>query len=159
LIHQGESQHVSKIIRPLVRAARSAAVGHLSQAQILIGQTAGFTGPVGAGVKETTDGAKLYIDAVNAKGGVNGEKIEVSRSTTSSSPSSRRERPQAGRRAERARAVPQPRHAAHEAIIPWLDKHGVPLIGPSTGAMVLHQPLRSTCSTCAPPTSAKPKRR
>ena len=48
-----------------------------AQAQLVIGQTAGFTGPVGAGVKETTDGAKLYIDAVNAKGGVNGQKIEL----------------------------------------------------------------------------------
>jgi branched-chain amino acid transport system substrate-binding protein len=39
-----------------------------AQAQILIGQTAGFSGPVAAGVKETTDGARLYIDAVNAPG-------------------------------------------------------------------------------------------
>jgi len=54
-----------------------AALSHASQAQILIGQTAGFTGAVGAGVKETTDGAKLYIDTVNASGGVNGQKIEV----------------------------------------------------------------------------------
>jgi branched-chain amino acid transport system substrate-binding protein len=54
-----------------------AAVSHASQAQILIGQTAGFTGPVGAGVKETTDGAKLFIDAINARGGVNGQKIEL----------------------------------------------------------------------------------
>jgi branched-chain amino acid transport system substrate-binding protein len=38
-----------------------------------------------------------------------------------------------------------------EAIIPLLDKNGVPLIGPSTGAMVLHQPVRSMCSMCAPP--------
>ena len=29
-----------------------------------------------------------------------------------------------------------------EAIIPLLDKHGVALVGPSTGAMVLHQPVR-----------------
>jgi ABC-type branched-subunit amino acid transport system substrate-binding protein len=27
-------------------------------------------------------------------------------------------------------------------MIPLLEKHGVPLIGPSTGAMVLHQPVR-----------------
>ena len=54
-----------------------AALGSASQAQILIGQTAGFTGPVGAGVKETTEGTKLYIDAVNAKGGVGGQKIEL----------------------------------------------------------------------------------
>ncbi|HYE39000.1 MAG TPA: amino acid ABC transporter substrate-binding protein, partial [Ramlibacter sp.] len=35
-------------------------------AQIRIGQPSGFTGPVAAGVKENTDGAKLYLDAVNA---------------------------------------------------------------------------------------------
>ena len=45
--------------------------------QILIGQTAGFSGTVAAGVKETTDGARLWIDSVNAKGGVHGQKIEL----------------------------------------------------------------------------------
>lgn len=30
-------------------------------AQILIGQTTGFSGPVAAGVKETADGALLFI--------------------------------------------------------------------------------------------------
>ena len=49
----------------------------ISQAQILIGQTAGFTGPVGVGVTETTAGAKLYIDSINVKGGVIGQKIEL----------------------------------------------------------------------------------
>ena len=53
------------------------AFGGTAQAQLLIGQTAGFTGPVASGVKETTEGAKLYIDSVNAKGGVNGQKIEL----------------------------------------------------------------------------------
>ena len=48
-----------------------------SQAQILIGQTAGFTGPAAVSVKEITPGANLYFDAVNAKGGVNGSKIEL----------------------------------------------------------------------------------
>ena len=38
-----------------------------SYAQFLIGQTAGFSGQVAAGVKKTTDGALLYIDAINAK--------------------------------------------------------------------------------------------
>ena len=48
-----------------------------ANAQLLIGQTAGFSGQVAAGVKETSDGAKLYLDSVNAKGGVNGQKIEM----------------------------------------------------------------------------------
>src|SRR5260221_12259179 len=42
---------------------------------IHIGQTVGFTGPQAGGVKELTDGAKLWINAVNAKGGINGQKI------------------------------------------------------------------------------------
>src|SRR5579862_9225758 len=58
----------------LVSAALLLAVSHAC-ADILIGQTAGFSGPVGAGVKEATDGAKLYLDHVNAEGGVNGEHI------------------------------------------------------------------------------------
>jgi len=37
--------------------------GLAAQAQIWIGQTAGFSGAVAAGVKETTDGAKLYLTA------------------------------------------------------------------------------------------------
>ena len=50
---------------------------HASQAQILLGQTAGFTGVVGADVKETTEGAKLYLDSINAQGGIAGHKIEL----------------------------------------------------------------------------------
>jgi len=46
-------------------------------AQLRIGQPSGFTGAVSAGVKENTEGAKLYLDAVNARGGVNGQKIEL----------------------------------------------------------------------------------
>ena len=48
-----------------------------AQSQNLIGQSAGFTGAVAAGVEETTDGAHLWIDTVNARGGVNGQKIEL----------------------------------------------------------------------------------
>ena len=74
----------------MVLALAASAASH---AQILIGQTAGFTGQVAAGVKETTDGALLYIDAINAKGGVNGQKIELTPWTTSSTPSWRRKTP------------------------------------------------------------------
>ncbi|MBY0412086.1 MAG: ABC transporter substrate-binding protein, partial [Burkholderiaceae bacterium] len=110
---------------------------------IKIGQTAGFSGPVAAGVKETTDGAKLYIDAINAKGGVNGQKIELTSLDDEFEPK---------RAAENARKLIEENNVAAmfltrgtphtEAIIPLLDKHGVALVGPSTGAMVLHQPVR-----------------
>jgi ABC-type branched-subunit amino acid transport system substrate-binding protein len=48
-----------------------------AHADILIGQTADFSGPVAAGVKEAAAGAKLYINHVNANGGVNGEPIVI----------------------------------------------------------------------------------
>ena len=58
-------------------ACLAAGLSGTTTAQIIIGQTAGFTGAVAATVKETTEGAKLYIDSVNSKGGVNGQQIEI----------------------------------------------------------------------------------
>lgn len=121
-----------------------ALAGAASHGQILIGQTAGFSGPVAAGVKETTEGAKLYIDAVNAKGGVAGQKIELISLDDKFEPKLA---------AENARVLIEERNVAAlfltrgtphtEAIIPLLDKDGVPLIAPSTGAMTLHRPVRN----------------
>ncbi|HBH40245.1 MAG TPA: amino acid ABC transporter substrate-binding protein [Curvibacter sp.] len=113
-----------------------------SPAQILIGQTAGFTGIVAAGVNETTDGAKLYIDAVNAKGGINGQKIELISMDDKFDPKLAAENAQK-LIDQNVAALFLNRGTPHtEAIMPLLEKHGVPLIGPSTGAMVLHQPVK-----------------
>jgi ABC-type branched-subunit amino acid transport system substrate-binding protein len=120
-----------------------AAVSHVSHAQLLIGQTAGFTGPVGAGVKETTDGAKLYIDAVNAKGGVNGQKIELISLDDKFEPKLAGENALKLIEQNNVLALFLTRGTPHtEAMLPHLEKYGVPLVGPSTGAMVLHQPVK-----------------
>ncbi|MBI3532737.1 MAG: ABC transporter substrate-binding protein [Burkholderiales bacterium] len=113
------------------------------QAQILIGQTAGFSGPVAAGVKETTDGAKLYIDSINAKGGIGGQKIELISLDDKFDPKLAGENARKLIEEQNVVAMFLNRGTPHtEAILPLLDKHGVPLIGPSTGAMTLHQPVR-----------------
>ena len=120
-----------------------AAASHTGYAQILIGQTAGFTGPVGAGVKETTDGAKLYIDAINARGGVNGQKIELLSLDDKFDPKLAAENARKLIEEQGVVAMFLTRGTPHtQAIIPLLDKYNVPLIGPSTGAMVLHQPVQ-----------------
>jgi branched-chain amino acid transport system substrate-binding protein len=114
-----------------------------AHAQILIGQTAGFTGPVAAGVKETTDGAKLYIDSINAKGGVHGQKIELMSLDDKFDPKLAAENARKLVEEQNVLALFLNRGTPHtEAIIPILDKNGVALIAPSTGAMVLHQPVR-----------------
>ena len=113
------------------------------QAQILIGQTAGFSGAVAAGVKETTDGAKLYINAVNAKGGVNGQKIELLSLDDKFEPKLAAENALILIEEKNVVAMFLTRGTPHtEAILPLLDKNSVPLIGPSTGAMILHQPVK-----------------
>lgn len=120
-----------------------AGISQLSYAQILIGQTAGFSGPVGAGVKETTDGARLYIDATNAKGGVNGQKIDLISLDDKFDTKLALENARNLIEDKGVMAMFLTRGTPHtEAIIPLLEKYNVPLVGPSTGAMVLHQPVR-----------------
>ncbi len=123
--------------------ALAGAFGSATNAQILIGQTAGFTGPVGAGVKETTDGAKLYLDSINAKGGVGGQRIELISLDDKFDPKLAGENARKLIEEQSVVALFLNRGTPHtEAILPWLDKYGVPLIAPSTGAMVLHQPVK-----------------
>ncbi len=115
----------------------------VSQAQILIGQTAGFTGAAAAGVKEITDGAKLYIDAINAKGGIAGQKIELISLDDKFDPKLAAENARKLIEEQNVVALFLNRGTPHsEAIIPLLDKHGIALIAPSTGAMSLHRPVR-----------------
>lgn len=111
-------------------------------AQLRIGQPSGFSGSVAAGVKENTDGAKLYLDAVNARGGINGQKVELISVDDQFDPK---------RTVEVARelitqrgvlALFMNRGTPHsQALLPLLTELKVPLVAPSTGAMVLHDPV------------------
>jgi branched-chain amino acid transport system substrate-binding protein len=113
-----------------------------AMAQIRVGQTAGITGPVAAGVKEVSLGAKLYLDAVNRAGGVAGQTIEVIALDDKFEPALA---------AENARklidqgvvALFLTRGTPHaQALLPLLRQFRLPLIAPSTGAMVLHEPVQ-----------------
>lgn len=111
--------------------------------QVLIGQTAGFSGTVAAGVKETTDGAKLWIDSVNAKGGVHGQKIELVSMDDKFDPKLAVANARVLIEEKNVLALFLVRGTPHsEGIVPLLEQHGLPLVAPSTGAMSLHQPVR-----------------
>lgn len=111
--------------------------------QLVIGQTAGITGIVAAGVKETTEGAKLWLDHINAKGGVNGQKIELVSMDDKFDPKAAGANAKVLIEEKNVLALFLCRGTPHsEAIIPLTEKHGVPLIAPSTGAMVLHNPVK-----------------
>ncbi len=115
----------------------------LAHCQLLIGQTAGFSGTVAAGVKETTEGARLWIDSINARGGVHGQKIELISMDDKFDPKLAAANARVLVEEKNVLALFLVRGTPHsEAIVPLLDQHGLPLVAPSTGAMSLHQPVR-----------------
>src|SRR5688572_2388 len=110
--------------------------------QIVIGQTAGFTGVAEAGVKETSNGAKLWLDHINAKGGVNGQKVELIQLDDAFEPKKAAANAKMLIEEKNVVALFLNRGTPHSlAVVPLLEQHGVALVAPSTGAMALHQPV------------------
>lgn len=113
-----------------------------AQAQLRIGQPSGFTGSAAAGVKENAEGAKLYIDAVNRHGGVHGQPIELITVDDKFDPATTAV---VGRKLvteQHVLALFLNRGTPHaQALLPVLAELHVPLVGPSTGAMALHDPV------------------
>ena len=131
---------------PLLRTSLTALIMSCtvlpSWAQLRIGQPSGFTGSVAAGVKENTEGAQLYFDAVNAKGGINGQKIELISVDDRFDPKVTVEVARDLITQKKVLALFLNRGTPHaQALIPLLAEYKVPLVAPSTGAMVLHAPV------------------
>ncbi len=117
--------------------------GGSARAEILIGQTAGFTGQAEAAVKEISAGARLYLDWVNDHGGVHGQKLTLLQLDDHYDPPRSLANALKLITEQRVLALFLSRGTANvEAILPLLEEHGVPLVAPSSGAMVLHQPVR-----------------
>lgn len=125
-----------------IAALACALAAATAQAQIRIGQTAGFTGQVAAGVKETTAGAKLYFDAVNARGGIGGERVELVSLDDNFDTKLAAQNAQTLASDPKvvalflSRGTPQT-----QAMLPVIEKAQIALVAPSTGAMVLHSPV------------------
>ena len=108
-----------------------------------IGNSGPSSGANSATMLELLAGARLYFDAVNAEGGIKGRKVQLIQMDDNF------EVPRTVRNVEkligeeRVDALLLVRGTPHnEAILPLIDKAGVPLIAPSTGAMVLHKPVK-----------------
>jgi ABC-type branched-subunit amino acid transport system substrate-binding protein len=132
----------------ILRALVTGALGVLAllsapsvRAQILIGQTSAFSGIVADSVKETAAGARLYIDATNARGGIGGQRIDIVTLDDKFDPklagaNARKLAEQGVLALFLSRGTP-----TTEAILPVLAEYKMALVAPSTGAMVLHQPV------------------
>ena len=111
-------------------------------ADIVIGQTTGITGPVASAVKEINQGAHLYLDSVNAEGGVAGQQIVL---TTLDDEN---QAPIAAQNAKKLIDDPKVvalflnRGTPHaQAMLKFLDEGRIVLLAPSTGAVALHNPV------------------
>jgi len=114
-----------------------------AQAQLLIGQTVGISGSAAATVKESMHGAALYIDHINARGGVGGQKVEVLSLDDQFDPKLTLANARTLIEQKDVLALFMTRGTPHtQGLLPLLEQHGVPLVGPSTGAMVLHKPVQ-----------------
>lgn len=131
-----------KLTKPLCAAWLLVLSATLAHAQLRIGQPSGFTGSVAAGVKENTEGAKLYLDAVNKRGGVHGQPIELISVDDQFEPAKTVEVARNLITQQGVLALFLNRGTPHaQALLPLLAEHRVPLVAPSTGAMGLHDPV------------------
>lgn len=120
-------------------AALAWGVGH---AQIMIGQTVGVTGSAAATVQEAAQGASLYLDHVNAKGGVGGQKVELLTLDDKFDPKLTLDNARTLIEQKGVLGLFMTRGTPHtQGLLPLLEQHGVPLVAPSTGAIALHKPV------------------
>jgi ABC-type branched-subunit amino acid transport system substrate-binding protein len=130
--------------RSLLLAALLAAgpVVHAEEAVLRIGQTADFSGPQSAPVKETAGAARAYFDKVNAHGGVNGRKIVLESMDDGYDPK---------RSVENARKLIDEKNvlalflfrgtANAEAMMPVVEEKKTLLFGGVGSSMKMHQPI------------------
>jgi ABC-type branched-subunit amino acid transport system substrate-binding protein len=126
-------------------AAASASIGLPALAQerrIVLGQSAAFSGPAAQLGIQMNRGAKLYFDAVNAAGGVNGMQIELRTMDDMYEPDKCKANTDALINKEDVFAlfgyVGTPTALA---ALPLVNQHKVPFFGPFTGAEALREPF------------------
>ena len=139
------SLHRRDAIKYFAAAAAAVALPALAQpARIVLGQSAAFSGPAEQLGLQMNQGARIYFDALNATGGVNGRTIELRTLDDGYEP-------------ERCKAntdklikddvfalfgyVGTP---TCMAAMPLVDAAKIPFFGPFTGAEALRDPFRKT---------------
>jgi ABC-type branched-subunit amino acid transport system substrate-binding protein len=119
------------------------ALASLASAQeLVIGSTSGFTGPAAGPVKELTAGALLYFDHINAQGGIAGRKLRLQAEDDAFDPKRSAENARKLVTEHKVVALFLTRGTPHtQAMLPIARESGTPIVAPSTGAAVFHEPV------------------
>ncbi len=102
-----------------------------------------LTGVLAASNAEALQGAQLHLDAVNARGGVKGRRVVLEAIDDGQDPKRSAELFERLHGTGQLLALMMPRTTpSFEALAPLVARHGVPVIGPQTGAASVNQPPR-----------------
>jgi ABC-type branched-subunit amino acid transport system substrate-binding protein len=145
-------------VKPLMRALVLASVlGAATAAQaagapLVIGQTADFSGPQAAAVKETTAAARAYFDRVNKAGGVNGRPIVLESVDDGFDPKKTVENAKKLIAEKQPLALMLSRGTANaEALIPVTQQYHVAVVAPVGGSELMHRPANHFLFNLRPP--------
>jgi ABC-type branched-subunit amino acid transport system substrate-binding protein len=111
--------------------------------RILIGQSAGLTGPAAPQIRDLTAGAQAYFDRLNRTGGIHGRTIQLKSLDDAIDPKRTLENATKLIHEDGAFALFLFRGTPNiEAVIPFLEKEHVPLVAPSSGAASMYAPAK-----------------
>jgi ABC-type branched-subunit amino acid transport system substrate-binding protein len=120
---------------PVVRAQ--------TPAPVVLHHIGPFTGVLAASNQEAIDGARLFLGGFNARGGLQGRAVRLQTLDDAQDPKRAQEHLEALVASRQVLALLMPRTTpAMEAMLPGVARHGVPVIGPQTGASFVNQPPR-----------------
>jgi ABC-type branched-subunit amino acid transport system substrate-binding protein len=119
------------LFAPVVRAQTPIVIHHIGP----------YTGVLAASNKESVAGAQLYLDALNARGGVGGRPVKLETLDDAQDPKRSLELLDKLIADKQLLALLLPRSTpSMEAMLPEVLKYGIPVIGPQTGGSFVNQP-------------------
>jgi branched-chain amino acid transport system substrate-binding protein len=102
-----------------------------------------LTGVLAASNQEAIDGARLFLDAFNARGGLRGRAVRLQTLDDAQDPKRALEHFEALVASRQVLALLLPRTTpAMEALLPGVARYGVPVIGPQAGSSFVNRPPR-----------------
>ena len=114
----------------------------VTDSEIVIGQSAGFTGTAANEVKQATAGAQAYFDLINQQGGINGRKIVLKSLDDGFDPKRTVANTTELLKDDVFSLFLYRGTPTTEAALPLINDAKIPLIAPVTGALSLRTPMQ-----------------
>lgn len=125
----------------LLLAVAAAGAAPPQQGPIVVHHIGPFTGVLAKPNKETVDGAELYFEGLNARGGVHGRPVKIESLDDGQDPKRTLELFDGLAAEKKILALLLPRTTpSTEALLPSVEKYAIPVVGPQTGGSFVNQP-------------------